>query len=137
MADSETPKKEGLDLIKSILREAEEPMTTRELQAEVRKVITTCPTASVVVLNILRIAGAIKGKRSGDRKAGSCESRTEPSAHPGVNIIVYLSILRQRRSQSPLSLSVPLDVITISSQIPVLRTSGIVVLDDSIGRCRQ
>ena len=43
-------------------------MTTRELQAEVRKVITTCPSASVVGLNILRIAGAIKGKRAEDRK---------------------------------------------------------------------
>ena len=62
------PKKEGPDLIKSILREAEGPMTTRELQAEVRKVITTCPTASVVGLNILRIAGVIKGKRAEDRK---------------------------------------------------------------------
>jgi len=43
-------------------------MTTRELQAEVRKVIATCPTASVVGLNILRIAGAIKGKRSEGKK---------------------------------------------------------------------
>jgi hypothetical protein len=33
------PKKEGPDLIKSILREAEGPLTTRELQTEVRKVI--------------------------------------------------------------------------------------------------
>ena len=40
---------------------------------------------------------------------------------------VYLSILRQRSSQSPLSLSAPLDVITMSSQIPVLGTAGIIV----------
>ena len=68
MTGSSTQKKEGPDLIKSILREAEGPMTTRELQAEVRKVITTCPTASVVGLNILRIAGATKGRRAEDRK---------------------------------------------------------------------
>ena len=64
LTDSETSKKEGPDLIKGILREAEGPLTTRELQAEVKKVMTTCPTASVVGLNILRIAGAIKGKRA-------------------------------------------------------------------------
>jgi hypothetical protein len=64
---SSTPE-EGPDLIKSILREAGGPLTTRELQAEVRKVIPRCLSASVVGLNILRIAGAIKGKRSEDRK---------------------------------------------------------------------
>jgi hypothetical protein len=42
------PKKEGPDLIKSILREAEGPLTTRELQTEVRKVIARCPSSSVV-----------------------------------------------------------------------------------------
>jgi uncharacterized protein YbbK (DUF523 family) len=63
-----TPKKEGPELIKSILREAGGPMTTRELQAEVRKVVPVCPSASVVGLNILRIAGAIKGKRSEGKK---------------------------------------------------------------------
>jgi uncharacterized protein YbbK (DUF523 family) len=68
LTDSETPRKEGPDLIKSILRGAESPMTTKELQAEVRKVIPVCPSASVVGLNILRIAGAINGKRAEDRK---------------------------------------------------------------------
>jgi hypothetical protein len=68
LTTSRAPKKEGPDLIKSILREAGSPLTTRELQSEVRKVIKTCPSASVVGLNILRIAGAIKGKRSEENK---------------------------------------------------------------------
>jgi hypothetical protein len=68
MTASGTPEKEGPDLIKSILREAGGPLTTRELQSEVRKVIPRCLSSSVVGLNILRIAGAIKGKRSEENK---------------------------------------------------------------------
>ena len=64
-----TPKSEDSDfIVTSILKEAKDPMTTRELQAEVRKVISFCPSSSVVGLNLLRIAGVIKGKRLGDRK---------------------------------------------------------------------
>ena len=43
-------------------------MTTRELQDEVRKVSSFCPSSSVVGLNLLRIAGVIKGKRSEENK---------------------------------------------------------------------
>jgi len=68
LTTSRTPKKDGPDLIKSILKEAGGPLTTRELQNEVRKVISFCPSSSVVGLNILRIAGAIKGKRSEENK---------------------------------------------------------------------
>ncbi len=68
LTTSRTPKKEGPDLIKSILREAGGPLTTRELQSEVRKVMAVCPSSSIVGLNILRIAGAIKGKRSKEKK---------------------------------------------------------------------
>jgi hypothetical protein len=55
-------------LIKSILKEAWGPLTTRELQDEVRKVKSFCPASSAVGLNVLRIAGAIKGKRSKGNK---------------------------------------------------------------------
>jgi hypothetical protein len=55
-------------IITSILKEAEGPLTTRELQNEVRKVRSFCPSSSVVGLNLLRIAGVIKGKRSEDNK---------------------------------------------------------------------
>jgi hypothetical protein len=68
LTTSKTPQDDGPDLIKSILREARGPLTTRELQNEVRKVKSFCPSASVVGLNVLRIAGAIRGKRSEEKK---------------------------------------------------------------------
>jgi len=68
LTTSGTPEKEGPELIKSILKEAGSPLTTRELQDEVRKVIPKCLASSVVGLNVLRIAGAIKGKRSEENK---------------------------------------------------------------------
>ncbi len=69
LTTSKTPKSEDSDfIVKSILREAGGPLTTRELQNEVQKVTSFCPSSSVVGLNILRIAGAIKGKRSEENK---------------------------------------------------------------------
>ena len=58
----------GPELIVSILSEAEEPLTTRELQAEVKKVVSFCPASSAIALNLIRIKGTIKGKRTEDRK---------------------------------------------------------------------
>ena len=64
-----TPKSNDSDfIIKSILKEADGPLTTRELQAEVQKVTSFCPSSSVIGLNLLRIAGIIKGKRVEDKK---------------------------------------------------------------------
>jgi hypothetical protein len=69
MTPSNTTKNDDSDfIIKSILKEAGGPLTTRELQSEVRKVTSFCPSSSVVGLNLLRIAGVIKGKRSGENK---------------------------------------------------------------------
>ena len=69
MTTSKTPKSEDSDfIVTSILKEAGGPLTTRELQAEVQKVTSFCPSSSVVGLNLLRIAGVIKGKRLEDRK---------------------------------------------------------------------
>ena len=53
----------GPALIISILRKAGKPMTTRELQEEVHKHVSFCISDSIVALNLLRIRGAIKGKR--------------------------------------------------------------------------
>jgi hypothetical protein len=69
LTTSRTPKSNDSDfIIKSILKEAGGPLTTRELQFEVQKVTSFCPSSSVVGLNLLRIAGVIKGKRSEDKK---------------------------------------------------------------------
>jgi hypothetical protein len=69
LTTSRTPKSNDSDfIITSILKEAGGPLTTRELQSEVRKVSSFCPSSSVVGLNLLRIAGVIKGKRSEENK---------------------------------------------------------------------
>ena len=60
-------KLEGPELIVSVLREAGEPLTTRRLQEEVRKVQPRCIASSVVALNLMRIRGTIKGRRREDR----------------------------------------------------------------------
>ena len=60
--------KVGAELIKSILMEAENPLTTRQLQEEVKKVVSFCLADSIVALNIMRVRGTIKGKRTEDRK---------------------------------------------------------------------
>lgn len=55
-------------IIKEVLRKAGGPLSTRELQAEVKKVTDFCPSSSVVGLNVLRIAGVIRGRRLPDRR---------------------------------------------------------------------
>jgi hypothetical protein len=68
MDESKHEGKIGPELIISILCEAEKPLTTRQLQEEVRKVVSFCLADSVIALNLMRIRGTIKGKRTEDRK---------------------------------------------------------------------
>jgi hypothetical protein len=57
----------GSELIVSILKEAGKPLTTRQLQEETQKIHTRCLSSSIVALNIMRIRGTIKGKRTEDK----------------------------------------------------------------------
>ena len=59
---------EAVDLILQVLREAGEPLTTREVQAETERRLVRCPDSTVVFLNRLRIKGLINGERSRERK---------------------------------------------------------------------
>ena len=69
LTTSKTPKSKDSDfIVTNILKEAGGPLTTRELQNEVQKVTSFCPSSSVVGLNLLRIAGVIKGKRAEENK---------------------------------------------------------------------
>ena len=67
MIDPKHKDKIGSELITSILREFNAPISTRLLQAEVKKVESQCLASSVIALNVMRITGTIKGKRV-DRK---------------------------------------------------------------------
>jgi len=60
MSESE---KVGPALIVSILKKAKRPLTTKELSLEVHKTVPHCVSDNIVVLNLMRIRGMIKGKR--------------------------------------------------------------------------
>jgi hypothetical protein len=68
MDKSQHEGKIGPELIISILMEAEKPLTTGQLQEEVKKVVSFCLADSVIALNLMRIKGTIKGKRTENRK---------------------------------------------------------------------
>ena len=55
--------KVGPALVVSILREAKRPLTTKELSVEVHRQVPRCVSDNVIVLNMMRIACTIKGKR--------------------------------------------------------------------------
>jgi len=55
-------------LIIQLLKEANRPLTTREVQAETEKRLVRCPDATVVFLNNLRIKGLIKGEMSKEKR---------------------------------------------------------------------
>ena len=55
---------EAIVLILRVLREAERPLTTREVQAETEKRMVRCPDSTAVFLNRLRRRDLIRGQRS-------------------------------------------------------------------------
>jgi len=61
------PQKVGPELIVSILRQAKKPLTTRQLQQETQRLVPHCVSSNVVVLNLMRIRGTIKGRRAEDK----------------------------------------------------------------------
>ena len=54
----------GSPFIKQVLSDAGRPLTTRELQVEVNRRVDFCLFDSIVALNIMRLSGTIKGKRT-------------------------------------------------------------------------
>lgn len=59
---------EAIQLILSILKASEKPMTTREIEEETRKHMVSCPDKTPVFLNRLRLRGIIKGQLSIERR---------------------------------------------------------------------
>ena len=60
--------KEAIEIILDILRKAEGPLTTREIEEETKKLLVSCPDSSPVFLNRLRIQGVIEGQLSKERR---------------------------------------------------------------------
>jgi hypothetical protein len=59
---------EADQLIIQLLKDANRPLTTREVQAETEKRLVRCPDSTVVFLNNLRIKGLVKGEMSKERR---------------------------------------------------------------------
>lgn len=61
-------REETARVIVEILREAGEPLTTRQIQEETDRRRLQCPDSTIVILNRLRRQGLIEGERSRDRR---------------------------------------------------------------------
>jgi len=61
-------REETARVIVEILREAREPLTTRQIQEETDKRRLQCPDSTIVILNRLRRQGHIEGERSRERR---------------------------------------------------------------------
>jgi hypothetical protein len=60
--------KEAVKTILSILKKADKPLSTRDIEGETRKLLITCPDNTPVFLNRLRLKGIIKGQLSPERR---------------------------------------------------------------------
>lgn len=60
--------KEAIEIILDILRKAEGPLTTREIEEETKKLLVSCPDNTPVFLNRLRIQGIVEGQLSRERR---------------------------------------------------------------------
>ncbi len=68
MATRQPQGDEAVDAILDILREAGEPVTTREVGEEMQKKQLRCPDSTIVFLNNLRRKGVIHGERNKERR---------------------------------------------------------------------
>ena len=62
-------REETARVIVEILREAGEPLTTRQIQEETDRRRLQCPDSTIVILNRLRRQGHIEGERSRERRS--------------------------------------------------------------------
>lgn len=59
---------EAIEFVLSILKAADRPLTTKEIEEETRKRLVQCPDKTPIFLNRLRLKGAIKGQLSPERR---------------------------------------------------------------------
>ena len=68
MSERRLSEEEAFELIMSVLKAARKPLTTRDVDGEIRKRFVSCPDSLPVLLNRLRLKGLIKGQLSVERK---------------------------------------------------------------------
>jgi predicted transcriptional regulator len=77
MSERKLTEEESLKLIMAILRKAGKPLTTRDVEGEIRKTLTSCPDSLPVLLNRLRLKGLVKGKLSSEHRGWIWWTETE------------------------------------------------------------
>lgn len=68
MSEHKLTEEESFKLIMSILKSAGKPLTTRDVEGEIRKSLISCPDSLPVLLNKLRLRGVVKGKLSPEHR---------------------------------------------------------------------
>lgn len=68
MSEHKLTDEESFELILSVLKAACKPLTTRDIDGEIRKRLIACPDSLPVLLNKLRLKGLVKGQLSVERK---------------------------------------------------------------------
>jgi len=68
LSEHKLTEEESLELILSVLKAAGKPLTTRDVDGEIRKRLVSCPDGLPVLLNKLRLRGLVKGQLSAEQK---------------------------------------------------------------------
>jgi hypothetical protein len=68
LSEHKLTEEESFELILSVLKAAGKPLTTRDVDGEIRKRLISCPDSLPVLLNKLRLRGLVKGELSAERK---------------------------------------------------------------------
>lgn len=68
MSEHKLSEEESFELILSVLKAAGKPLTTRDIEGEIRKRLVSCPDSLVMLLNRLRLRGQVKGQLSVERR---------------------------------------------------------------------
>jgi len=68
LSERKLTEEESFELIVSVLKTAGKPLTTRDVEGEIRKRLVTCPDNLPVLLNKLRLRGVVKGELSPERR---------------------------------------------------------------------
>jgi hypothetical protein len=68
MNEHRLSEEEAFELIMSVLKAANRPLTTKDIDGEIKKRFFSCPDSLPILLNRLRLKGLIKGQLSIERK---------------------------------------------------------------------
>jgi len=68
LSEHKLTEEESFKLIMTILKSAGQPLTTRDIEGEIRKKLISCPDSLPVLLNRLRLKGRVKGQLSTEHR---------------------------------------------------------------------